>query len=279
MNDGVVNSTAYSTTIYGQGETLGQQSMYDDGVVSDTKIMRGGIQNLAKWFTDDDFALKSGGLAMNTEVFEGGMQRVLAGGEADIVMLYAGAVQVVHAGEYVKNLTIHGGANSWIFSGAILREEIAVSVLGQLNLYAGDDKFRTTVEDITLSGEESKLYSIANISDGRSSYIQNLSDAGKIIFASAESHLYYSQLYIDNLSGSLHFNFNVSLTEGKGDSFFIKNGSGYQTISVQDSGLEITDPSSKRLDIIVDKSGRANFTLQSFSGANIKLMVEPIHMV
>ncbi len=272
VNDGVVSSTAYSTTIYGQGKTVGQQSVYDDGVVSDTKIMRGGVQNLAKWFADDDFALKSGGLAMNTEVFDGGMQRVLAGGEADIVTLYAGAVQVVYAGGYVKNLTINGGANSWIFSGAILGEEITVNDLGQLNLYAGDDKFRTTVEEITLSGEESKLYSIANISDGRSSYIQNLSGAGKVIFASADANLYYSQLYIDNLSGSLHFNFNVSLAEGKGDSLFIKNGSGYHTISVQDSGLEITDPSSKSLDIIVDKSGRADFTLQSFSGTNVKAL-------
>ncbi|EJF98772.1 outer membrane autotransporter barrel domain-containing protein [Bartonella vinsonii subsp. arupensis Pm136co] len=273
VNDGVVSSTAYSTKIYGQGDALGQQSVYDDGVVSDTKIMRGGVQNLAKWFADDDdFALKSGGLAMNTEIFEGGIQRVLAGGEADIVTLYDGAVQIVHAGGYVKNLTINGGANSWIFSGAILGEKITVNNLGQLNLYAGDDKFRTTVEEITLSGEESKLYSIANISDGRSSYIQNLSGAGKVIFASADSHLYYSQFYIDNLSGSLHFNFNVSLAEGKGDYLFINNGSGYHTISVKDSGLEITDPSSKSLDIIVDKSGRANFTLQNFSGANVKAL-------
>ncbi len=270
VNDGVVSSTAYNTTIYGQGETLGQQSVYDDGVVSETKIMRGGVQNLAKWFADDEgFALKSGGLAMNTEVFEGGMQRVLTGGEADIVTLYAGAIQVVHAGGYVKNLTINSGANSWVFSGAILGEKITVNDLGQLHLYAGDYKLRTTVEDINLIGEESKLYSIAGISDGRSSYIQNLSGVGKVIFTSAEPSLHYSQLYIDNLSGSMHFNFNVSLAEGKGDTLFIQNGSGFHTISVVDSGIEIVDPSSKDLNLIVDQSGKAHFTLKKFSGAKI----------
>ncbi|USP00557.1 BafA family autotransporter [Bartonella taylorii] len=270
VNDGVVSSTAYNTTIYGQGETLGQQSVYDDGVVSETKIMRGGVQNLAKWFADDEgFALKSGGLAMNTEVFEGGMQRVLTGGEADIVTLYAGAIQVVDAGGYVKNLTINSGANSWVFSGAILGEKITVNDLGQLHLYAGDYKLRTTVEDINLIGEESKLYSIAGISDGRSSYIQNLSGVGKVIFTSAEPSLHYSQLYIDNLSGSMHFNFNVSLAEGKGDTLFIQNGGGFHTISVVDSGIEIVDPSSKDLNLIVDQSGKAHFTLKKFSGAKI----------
>ncbi|OPB35452.1 BafA family autotransporter [Bartonella taylorii] len=270
VNDGVVSSTAYNTTIYGQGETLGQQSVYDDGVVSETKIMRGGVQNLAKWFADDEgFALKSGGLAMNTEVFEGGMQRVLTGGEADIVTLYAGAIQVVHAGGYVKNLTINSGANSWVFSGAILGEKITVNDLGQLHLYAGDYKLRTTVEDINLIGEESKLYSIAGISDGRSSYIQNLSGVGKVVFTSAEPSLHYSQLYIDNLSGSMHFNFNVSLAEGKGDTLFIQNGGGFHTISVVDSGIEIVDPSSKDLNLIVDQSGKAHFTLKKFSGAKI----------
>ncbi|GAA5103914.1 BafA family autotransporter [Bartonella jaculi] len=269
-SDGVVSSTAYSTIIYGQGKTLGQQSVYDDGVVSDTKVMRGGVQNLAKWFPDDEnFAQKSGGLAINTEVFAGGMQRVLAGGEADTVTLYAGAVQVVDAGGYVKNLTINSEANSWIFSGAILREEITVKDFGQLHLYAGDDKLRTTVEDINLSGEESKLYSIAGIFDGGSSYIQNLDGAGEVIFTSSDSSLYYSQLHIDNLSGSMHFKFHVSLAEGEGDYLFIQNGSGNHTISVVDSGIEIADPSSTDLDLIVDKSGGTHFTLQKFSGAKI----------
>ncbi|WP_375689868.1 pertactin-like passenger domain-containing protein, partial [Bartonella sp. AP57NXGY] len=102
--------------------------------------------------------------------------------------------------------------------------------------------------------------------------IQQLSGVGKVIFTSSEDDLYYSQLYIDNLAGSLHFNFNVSLAEEKGDYLFIKNGRGSHTISILDSGIEIVDPSSTELDLIVDQSGGASFTLQSFSGAKIPII-------
>ncbi|WP_375660421.1 hypothetical protein, partial [Bartonella sp. CL74QHWL] len=41
-------------------------------------------------------------------------------------------------------------------------------------------------------------------------------------------------------------------------------------ISIVDSGIEIVDPSSTELDLIVDQSGGAHFTLRSFSGVNVK---------
>nr|WP_236095515.1 hypothetical protein [Bartonella henselae] len=130
--------------------------------------MEGGIQTLAKWFSEDDtFAQKSGGLAINTEVFAGGMQRILAGGEADTVTLYTGAVQVVHAGGYVKNLTIENRANSWVSAGAMLEGKITVKDSGQLHLDAGDNDHQTTVEDIDLSGENARLYSISDEFDDK----------------------------------------------------------------------------------------------------------------
>lgn len=59
-NGGIVGSSAYDTILYGQGETPGQQNVYDDGMAVETKVMSGGIQTLAKWFPDDDnFAEKS----------------------------------------------------------------------------------------------------------------------------------------------------------------------------------------------------------------------------
>ncbi|WP_154656368.1 hypothetical protein [Bartonella koehlerae] len=87
------------------------------------------------------------------------------------------------------------------------------------------------------------------------SYIQKLSGIGKIVFTSAGDDLYYSWLYIDDFSSSMHFNFNVSFAEEKGDCLFIKYGSGSHTVSVVDFGIEITDHSSTDLDLIVDQSG------------------------
>ncbi|UTO29170.1 BafA family autotransporter [Bartonella harrusi] len=271
IDGGIVGSSAYKTKIYGQGEVLGQQNVYGDGVVWETKVMSGGIQNIALWFPDDDdFSLKNGGLALNTEVFAGGMQRVLVGGKADTVILHSNAVQEVHAGGFVKNLTIEDGAKSWIFSGAMLSGKTIVNDFGQFHLYAGDDDHQTIAENIHLNGEEARLYSIGTEFDGKRSFIQKLSGMGKIIFTSVESEVYYSRLYVDDLSGNMHFNFNVSLAEGDGDYLFIKNGSGNHTITVVDSGIEIANPVSTNLDLIVDQSGGTHFTLQRFSGAKIE---------
>ncbi|EJF81637.1 Adhesin/invasin TibA autotransporter precursor [Candidatus Bartonella washoeensis] len=270
VNGGVVGSSVYNTRIYGQGGILGQQNVYDDGLAVGTQIMNGGIQVLAKWFPDDDnFAQKSGGLAFNTEVFAGGMQRVFAGGEADTVILHSHAVQEVYSGGSVKNLTIEGKANSWVFAGAMLGGETTVHHSGKIHLYAGDDEEQTTVENINLEGEKARLYAIASGYEDARTHIQKLGGAGRVIFTSADSDLYYSRLYIDELSGSLHFKFHVSLAEGEGDSLFIQHGSGYHTISVVDSGIEIADPSSTNLDLITDQSGKAHFTLKKFSGAEI----------
>nr|WP_256478123.1 BafA family autotransporter [Bartonella sp. B1099] len=273
VNGGIEGSSVYNTTVYGQGDTLGQQNVYDDGMAVGTKVMSGGIQTLSKWFPyDNNFAEKAGGLAINTEVFAGGVQRVLAGGEANTVTLHRHAAQEVHVGGIVKNLIIKEGANSWVFAGAMLGGEITVQDLGQLHLDAGDDSQQTKAENINLNGEEAQLYSIAREFDDKSTHIQQLSGVGKVIFTSSEDDLYYSKLYVDDLSGSLHFDFNVSLAEGKGDYLFIENGSGFHTISVFDSGIEIVDPSSTELDLILDQSGGASFTLQSFSGAKIGMV-------
>ncbi|WP_442894423.1 BafA family autotransporter [Bartonella sp. CB60] len=269
VNGVIVGSSAYETQIYGQNETLGEQNVYDDGVVWNTKIMDGGVQTLAKWFFEGDFALKSGGLAMKTEVFAGGRQRVFAGGKAEDVILRTGAAQEVHADGYVKNLTIESGANSWVFAGSMLEGEVAVHDFGYLYLYAGEGNYQTIVESINLNEGKSRLYAVASKFDDKNSHVKKLSGVGEVIFTSDDSSLYYSRLFVDDLSGSIHFYFNVSLAEEKGDYLFIKNGRGYHAISVVDSGIEITNPSSTSLDLIVDQSGGAHFTLQDFSGEKI----------
>ncbi|MBX4336188.1 BafA family autotransporter [Bartonella raoultii] len=274
VNGGLVGSTVYSTTIHGQDKILGHQRVYDDGMAVETKIMEGGVQILAKWFAyDESFAEKSGGLAVNTEVFAGGMQYILAGGEADTVILHAGGIQEVSTDGLVKNLTIESEASSWVAAGAVLGGEITVHDFGRLYLDAGDENQKTRVENIDLNGEEAQLYFLANEFDDKSIHIEKLSGVGKAIFTSSENNnLHYSQLSIDDLSGSIDFHFNVSLAEEKGDYLSIKRGKGSHTVHITDSGIDIVEPSLRDLDLIFDQSGGANFTLKSFSGANIQVL-------
>ncbi|WP_455466610.1 BafA family autotransporter [Bartonella sp. B39] len=261
----IKGSSASDTVIYGQGETLGQQKIYDGGSAWNTKVMRGGVQEIAK----KDQGAKNGGFAFDTQVFGGGKQRVLEGGNAIDVSLNETAVQEVYTNRYVKNLTINDEAKSWVHAGSTLEGKTLVNHSGQLHLYTGNDQHRTTAEDVILNGQDAKLYSITEEFDGKSSFIQKLSGEGSVIFAFTGSDPYYSQLYVNNISGNLHFKFNTTLARNRGDYLFIENGKGNHTVSVADSGVEITDPSSNKRDLITDQSGGAQFTMTNLSGEKI----------
>ncbi len=261
----VKDSTVSNTIIYGQGESLGKQKVYDGGIVWNTKVMRGGVQDITK----EEQSAKSGGSAFNTEIFDNGEQHVWAGGKAVGVTLNDTSIQEVYAGGYVKNLTIHDNATSVVYAGATLEGAALVNNFGQIHLYAGNDQHRTTVEEIILNGKDTKLYSITAKSDGKSSFIQKLSGEGSVVFSFTGSDPYYSQLHVNNLSGSLHFEFNTDLAHGRGDYLFIENGEGSHTVSVADSGVEITDSNLKNRDLITDYSGGAHFTLKDLSGKKI----------
>ncbi|EJF81889.1 BafA family autotransporter [Bartonella doshiae] len=253
----VEKSSASNIIIYGQNETLGKQKVYDGGITSNIKVMRGGVQEIFK----EDYDAKNGGSAFDTEVFGGGKQRILEGGKAIGVILNETATQEIHTDGFVKNLTINDKAESWVRAGATLAGKTLVGHSGKINLYAGNDQHRTTVEDILLNGKDTKLYSIATGGDGKSSLIEKLSGEGSVLFAFTGSDPYYSQLHVNNLSGSLHFKFNTAIAHNRGDYLFVENGKGNHTISVADSGVEITHPLSQKRDLITDRSGGADFTL------------------
>lgn len=261
-------SSASHTVIYGQEETFGQQKVYDGGKVWNTKVMRGGIQEVGTKSED----AKNGGFAFDTEVFAGGKQRILKGGQAIGVTLNESAIQEIYTDGSVKNLTMNDETKSWVHAGATLEGKTQVNHSGQLHLYAGNDEHRTTVEDILLNGKETKLYSLADESDGKSSLIQKLSGEGSVIFAFTGSDPYYSQLHVNNLSGSLHFAFNTTIAQDRGDYLFVEKGAGNHTITVADSGVEITDPFSHKRDLITDQSGGAHFTLTDLKGENINAL-------
>ncbi|EJF91616.1 BafA family autotransporter [Bartonella taylorii] len=261
----IKGSSASNTVIYGRGEILGQQKVYDGGITWNTKVMQGGIQEIAK----KSQSAKNGGSAFDSQIFGGGKQRVLEGGKAIGVSLNETAVQEIYGDGFVKNLTMNDEAKSWVHAGATLEGKTLVNHSGQLHLYAGNDQHHTKVEDVILNGQDTKLYSITDEFDGKSSLIQKLSGEGSVIFAFTGSDPYYSQLHINDLSGSLHFEFNTTIAHNRGDYLFIEKSKGSHTISVADSGVEITDPSSNKRDLITDQSGGAHFTLVGIAGEEI----------
>ncbi|WP_175869540.1 BafA family autotransporter [Bartonella gabonensis] len=265
----IKGSSASHTIIYGQDEKLGQQKVYDGSEVWNTKVMRGGIQEVGK----KSESAKNGGFAFDTEVFAGGKQRILKGGQAIGVILNESATQEIYTDGFVKNLTMNNETKSWVLAGATLEGKTQVNHSGQLHLYSGNDQHRTTVEDILLNGKDTKLYSLTDEFDGKSSLIQKLSGEGSVIFSFTGSDPYYSELHVNNLSGNLHFAFNTTMAQNRGDYLFVEKGAGNHTISVADSGVEITDPSfSSKRDLITDQSGGAHFTLTSLKGENINAL-------
>lgn len=261
----VKESSASNTIIYGQGETFGQQKVYDGGITWNTKVMRGGIQEIAKKSQD----AKNGGSAFDVQIFGGGKQRILEGGKAVDVTLNETAVQEIYADGFIKNLTMNDEAKSFVHAGAVLEGKTLVNHSGQLHLYAGNDQHRTRIEDIILNEKDTKLYAITDEFDGKGSLIEKLSGEGSVIFAFTGSDPYYSQLHVNNLSGNLHFAFNTTIAHNRGDYLYIENGKGNHTISVADSGVEITDPFSNKRDLIMDQSGGAHFSLTNLSGEEI----------
>ncbi|AQX27827.1 MULTISPECIES: BafA family autotransporter [unclassified Bartonella] len=264
----IINSHAYNTVIYSQDETPGQQNLYEGGVAWNTKVMKGGVQNIYKGNNEE------GGFAVDTEVFKDGKQRVFAGGTAITVILQGNAVQEIYPDGYVYDLTVNDNASSWVYAGAVLEGNTIINDSGKFYLYAGSAERKSTIESFVLNGKDTELL-VISARDADSALIKKLSGKGTVTFTLDQVQARYSRLYVENLSdelGSLHFKFNTAIAEKRGDYLVIDNGNGNHTISVVDSGSEIANPLSQQLDLITDKSesGGAHFNLVDFSGANIK---------
>nr|WP_210268760.1 BafA family autotransporter [Bartonella chomelii] len=266
------NSKVYDAVVSGENGVWGQQNVYDGGEAWNTQVMQEGEQNIYKVRT------KKGGIASKTEVSKNGRQRILAGGEAEDVTLTDYATQIVYQSGSVKNLTIKGSANSWVYAGATLTGKTIVNNSGHLHLYAGDPTNHITEKNITVSRQPSiSLFSVGTWNDKNNSRIsvENLSGDGTVSVASVEYNPHHLQLYVKSLSGSLHFQFNLSNIEDRSDYLLIDDGIGSHKISVTDSGTEITNFFLQKnhivteLNLITDKSGKANFTLVDRSGQNI----------
>ncbi|WP_375622916.1 MULTISPECIES: hypothetical protein [unclassified Bartonella] len=151
-------SSAYNTEIYAEDGILGLQNVYSGAMVVDTKVMKGGVQNLDgkenfnNGFSEDTdtadtenegFTINEGAVALRSGLFKNDAQNILAEGNASEVTLYDRATQKIYDSGYTDDLTINHQAQSWVFAGAMLEGKIKIHDWGQVHLYAGNNSFYT----------------------------------------------------------------------------------------------------------------------------------------
>ncbi|WP_455466612.1 pertactin-like passenger domain-containing protein [Bartonella sp. B39] len=129
-----------------------------------------------------------------------------------------------------------------------------------------------------LSEEELFLVRERSNKDTSRFNIENLSGSGGTVsFSSVSYDKHLLSLYVGNLSGNLHFHINISATGNSSDYLSIGNSEDNHTISITDSGVEITGLLLQKsgivteINLITDKSKkeRANFTLTNYSGKKV----------
>ncbi|AGF74357.1 pertactin family virulence factor/autotransporter [Bartonella australis AUST/NH1] len=264
-------SGAYNTSVNGNNRTHGQQNIYDGGVVWGTKIGEGGVQNLYQ------VSIKNPSIAWKTVIDNGGRQNVFEGGQARGVIVEKGGMQVVYFGGFTEDVTVKKAGHSWVFSGAKLGGSMEVQDGGYLHLFAGDNT--PHVASKTIIVKEQPPETVFSDGGGKNSSrfdVKKLSgEGGRIIFDSVDYNKGFSQLKVDDLSGRLSFNFRVDFAGHHSDYLVIKRGSGNHAIKIIDSGDEIKNPVPRKnslaagINLIMDKSGGANFFLEGSFGDEI----------
>ncbi|WP_375640227.1 MULTISPECIES: pertactin-like passenger domain-containing protein, partial [unclassified Bartonella] len=272
----VRRSSAYNSTVTGDGGTVGQQNVYDGGGAWYTKVGDNGEQNLYAG------QRKEGGKSMYAQVSGNGRQHVLALGESVKTTLKDQAIQVVYPMGFVDTLTITDFAKSWFHVGVQeVVGEVRINGGGELYLFAGDRTNHITKKNIPLEGEPAEpIFEVGERKIGEKPQIK-IKDlggqGGTVIFSSIPYDPRHISLYVERLSGDLHFRFNISATWDASDYLLIGEGSGNHKINIADSGREITGPLSQRnslvteLPLITDRShnGGADFTLADLLGKDI----------
>ncbi|MCZ2158210.1 BafA family autotransporter [Bartonella sp. 220] len=268
-------SSAYDATVSGDNNGVAQQNVYDGAIAWRTTITGGGEQNL---YTGHK---KRGGKSMDTVVSENGRQHVLALGESYGTTLKDSSVQVVYPGGVVDGLTINDFASSWIHVGVTEVGEVKVNDNGRLYLFAGDRTDHITKGKVSVTGRADEILFFVGerrIAERDQIDIEILTgEGGTVIFTSIPYDPRHILLHVEELSGNLHFRFNINAIGGGGDYLLIDDGAGNHKISVVDSGAEITGSLLQKngfvteINLATDKSedGGANFTLANHSGTEI----------
>ncbi len=269
--------TAINTTV----NAGGKQQISSNSIAEGSVINKDGLQYVINTGTANNTIVRGtqfifmnnsvAGTATNTKLYDGGVQNIQQGGKAIGVELFDNSIQKVLADSFAENVVINNNAKSWVTANGKIFNT-TVNDQGQLQLVAGEGASGAYADSVNLNGTDAALFVIANANDTDSVQIDRLEGNGKVQFkttAASDDTLTYSQLNVDNLSGNMHFFFNTSIENGRGDYLTIKQSSGQHLVTVADSGVEITDPMQRSLDLITDTDGGSSFSLASLGGTQI----------
>ncbi|WP_145526869.1 autotransporter outer membrane beta-barrel domain-containing protein [Yersinia rohdei] len=210
----------------------------------------------------------SNGHSVNATFYDKAYQRIDNTGFSSNAIFKDTSYQNIYAGGESRDTTLFDRAYSWVRAGGKLTGLTQINNAATVYLDTAETN-GAYAENIVLNGENSHLMVRYNAANNAFATVDNLTiNGGEVAFQSGTGSNYTS-LNIGALSGSGSFLFNTSVAEGRGNFITIANASGSHKVMVNDSGVEITAPGETTLNLIHDLSGNAQFTLASFSGANI----------
>ncbi|QHB31523.1 autotransporter outer membrane beta-barrel domain-containing protein [Yersinia canariae] len=208
------------------------------------------------------------GHSVDAIFYDKAYQRIDDTGLASAAIFKNTSYQNIYAGGESQDTTLFDNAYSWVRAGGKLTGLTQVNNAASVYLDTAETN-GAYAQNVVLNGENTHLVVRYNASNNASATVDDLIlNGGEVAFQSGTGSNYTS-LNIGTLSGSGSFLFNTSIAEGKGNFVTIANASGSHKVMVNDSGAEITAPGETTLDLIHDLSGHAQFTLASFTGANI----------
>uniref|UniRef100_UPI0023ED0FA0 pertactin-like passenger domain-containing protein n=1 Tax=Yersinia kristensenii TaxID=28152 RepID=UPI0023ED0FA0 len=212
--------------------------------------------------------IAANGHSVDATFYDKASQRIDDTGFSSAAIFKDTSYQNIYTGGESQDTTLFDQAYSWVRAGGKLTGLTQIN--NAASVYLDTDEFNGAyAQNVVLNGEDSHLVVRYNAMNNASATVDDLMlNGGEVRFMSGTGSNYTS-LNIGTLSGSGSFLFNTSIAEGKGNFVTIANASGSHKVMVNDSGTEITAPGETTLDLIHDLSGHAQFTLASFTGANI----------
>ncbi len=203
----------------------------------------------------------------NSIFFNASEQQIKANGLSVEAIFNDATRQLVYAGGEARNTVLNDNAYAWAKVGGKLSGTTQAN--DNSMIYMDTSAIDGAVADkIILNGDNTTL--IVRYSEEHDAFavINQLDLSGGMVkFQNGADN--YANLIVGSLSGSGVFNFNTTISQGKGNMLLMESGSGSHRVIINDSGEEITTAENQTLNIINDKSSGADFTLASLSGANI----------
>lgn len=212
-------------------------------------VINGGFQNILV-----------NGIAYATTINAAGRQEVHDGGVAQNTVINNGQ-QIVYSGGEAESSTINGGF-TLLNSGAAATGTTRVNREGELIMNTGSRAI-----NVNLDGGQLSVADLFDTTAGLdTAKIDNLTMAdGRVRFLRGNDGD-FATLSIGTLSGAGSFLMNTDITNRKGNFISVDHGSGSFGLQIVDSGKEISNTSDLTVNLVNDKTGNAEFSLESLRG-------------